>query len=265
MTNFVHIVSGDSASGSLKRALATDNIQDNEVISLLEDLSIGPIQNLETTKGKLNRQKWWGKISQWITEDDFEIECSKIDKIKELSSQKNLCFWLGKDTINKLAFAKLTFELKDTKANIYIMDYPSNHFRFPTGDRQFFNIRFLPPEQLVLLKKHIRKALPEDLSKLILLWKQALNQESILRVINENNEVQHVVESFYDEYLLKCCSPEMQNAGKIIGCAIGEVSKTDDIGSEYLSWRLKKLAESNRLTYSGSLSKIRDYKVKLNP
>ncbi|WP_192350381.1 DUF1835 domain-containing protein [Algoriphagus sp. Y33] len=88
MKNLVHITGGDSAGFSLKRSIELRNIPMPEVISLKDDLRVGPLGGIDTETGYDKRREWWNTIAEMSEDreyvDSFYDDLKKLKRIKKI-------------------------------------------------------------------------------------------------------------------------------------------------------------------------------------
>lgn len=65
---------------------------------------------------------------------------------------------------------------------------------------------------------------------------------------------------YYDAELLKYISGDWQKASKVIGQFLSKAKETT--GDAYLLWRLRKLAEENRIEMQGEMKNKKDFEIK---
>jgi hypothetical protein len=91
----VHIAPGDSASGSLRRAIQ-DAGRDDEVLSWLDDLSCGPMASDDPAE----RAKWWAPFH---SDRDIEADLKAFwDRVA--ATDDRLVVWFGRHRASELAF-----------------------------------------------------------------------------------------------------------------------------------------------------------------
>src|ERR1700694_2291601 len=92
----LHIAPGDSAGGSLKRAIQ-DAGRDDDVLSWPDDLSCGPIASDEPSA----RAEWWAPFR-----GDRDIEADlKAFWERVSTTDDRLVVWFGRRSASELAFS----------------------------------------------------------------------------------------------------------------------------------------------------------------
>lgn len=258
----IHIVCGHSAAGTLKQSFDINPILKGEIWVLQDDLSIGPIHNLDSIEGRKYRMRWFNQITN---SNQFEDTKTKIlQKIKTHSAIQPFYLWFGKDTNTVLAFAQLLYDFKDLDINWFSISYPEKLYDYPSGRDLFININILNPSQVSELTRYIGNLHDAERAELVSKWQNLTKTNSNLRITLENGEIVHKEVTNFDDYLLKLCSKTPQKSAVIIAGAVIALSNTyNHIGDQFLNWRLKELVKKEMLKHKGTLNEIRDYQVQL--
>jgi len=92
----LHITPGDSAGGSLRRAIR-DAGRDDEVLPFLDDLSCGPIEPDDPAV----RASWWARFH-----DGMEVEKSlQTFWSRATDFEGRVVLWFGRQSAQELAFS----------------------------------------------------------------------------------------------------------------------------------------------------------------
>ena len=107
----IHIAFGDSAYGSLKSVLQKSNEHQNEqIICINEDFSIGPIYKLETHEGMQQRKQWLkdlliktGPASEQDYLDWIEaVLQNNVQVANEIPNDSKVILWHGYNTSDEI-------------------------------------------------------------------------------------------------------------------------------------------------------------------
>ena len=248
----IHIVIGESAGGSLKYYL--QNIEKNfhdEVLVVSEDLSFGPIGEIDLEKGRQNRAKWlldmYNNLSYDMGENNKDNFNRLHEKIMSINSKDSVLIWHGPNAKDQVALRYLVACLK-TKS-IYEVNI-----------KDLRSFGECPPEDFGKLRTHRCEIKEDRLQVLKCEWKYLRNSKSNLRVY-EDCKLKIVNEDYFDNYLLENCSYNFDRAPRIIGQTMG---RTDHLMNDvFLDYRLRHLIQNQVVSMSGELATMRDYSAKL--
>lgn len=274
----VHILFGDSASGSLKRVLKEMELQDEEkVISFSDLFSIGPVWQLNDEVG-LNQRYEWIK-NHLILDDDY------IDKyqhhfntttsmINAIPNDVPIIIWGGENSHEQTALRYVLYLLKDKDNDIFLVNTTKqykNQFDVPDTDCYPLHTGEIIPEKLRLIYEKSRQVFPvsqEQRKKLEEEWQELSSTQEVLRIWG-NNEIKNVDEAYYDDYIINKAKKlhkerknnEFMKSARLIGEAIGDLDQY--IGDEYFEYRVRSLIMKGVFEIEGVPKAMRFYSVKL--
>ena len=274
----VHILFGDSASGSLKNALKEMGLQDEEkVISFSDLFSIGPVWQLQDKVG-LNQRYDWIK-NHLIFDDDYMDEYQHnfndtTSMIQAIPQNTKIIIWGGENSHEQTALRYVMYLLKGKNYDIVLMDTTKqykNHFDVPDTDCYPLHTGEIIPEKLRLIYEKGRKVSPisqEQCEKLVKEWQELSSTQEVLRVW-ENQEIMSVEETYYDDYIInkaKKLHKERENndfmkSARLIGEVIGYLNQY--IGDEYFEYRVRHLIMNGVFEIEGVPKAMRFYSVRL--
>lgn len=242
-----------------------DNI---ELIKLVDNLSIGPVCNLETIDGVYSRKDWLDNIivdikykEEIISAVDEDV--TTISKISELADMcENVYIWTGYDASELIGTARVLKKMMKLKKSIYVLDFSNIQVQNINGETiSPKSLLQTAPSQIKDVIKYFKLQESADLKK----WEEMLidveSSNSLLRILDINGLISHKRDSYYDKLLLSKCIEEYQNASVVIGQALVDVDIS--VGDYFLNWRIKELVKEKKLESCGQLSDIRDYSVKI--
>ncbi|GGD14947.1 DUF3658 domain-containing protein [Hyunsoonleella pacifica] len=262
-TENIHIIFKEFSRNTL-----TDNkelnIESKNIISLEDDLRVGPISNLNNRVK--DRKNWlsnvFGKtyfVEKTISNVDKDIE--KIDKILKTENPKTFYFWTFKNALDIISTAKLITKLIEFNVTVFIIDFNEITLQNKKGN-SFYpkSLIEVNSPQVYQIFKNFKRVETEELVKWKNLWKKIESENSLLRILDNNGDIKSEKETYFDNLLKSFCSDEFKKSARIIGETL--IESEFSIPDWYLNWRLKKLSEMKKIETIGELKDIRDYKVK---
>lgn len=266
MTEPIHVVFGNSAAHSLEHSFQHNNNLRGEIFSLKDDLTIGPLKDLNDKEG-IDKRADWIKSTQdsllfhkWInfgSKDPTTIEQIR----KHLNAGGNICIWYGKNALDILSLSRLMFEIKPPVERVFIVPVSELKQVSFRGD-EFIpqSLAVLRVEQVAMLDQLVRKVTPSLVEDFIKIWEDVSLKAGPLRVMSDSGEIESKAESFYDEILKSNCTTTFRKSARVIGESLAD---TDQVNEHTLNWRLKELVKQNQIEGKGTLNYIRDYEVRL--
>lgn len=263
MRNYVHITGSDSVGSSLKSSFGLRNIL-SEVISLNDDLRVGPLTGIDSETGYDKRREWWGTITEMSEHtqyvDSFYGDLKKIERIKLLLEENNkICIWYGTSLFDKLMMGRL-LNFVNHSQNIFVVPV-SDHTVTNISGRQFVpeTLGVMSPEQILELDPYLRPISQTEINKSIEIWKHVESNNATMRLWNGTIVEMHA-DIYFDSALLVNCTIEFQKSARVVGKTL--VDTGFKVSDTILNWRLKELVRKNKLEAKGTLRKMRDYEVK---
>ncbi|WP_155592192.1 DUF1835 domain-containing protein [Lysinibacillus cavernae] len=268
----VHVVFGDSSSGSLK--LALKDMEEEKVICLSDNFSIGPIWKLEEEEGLAQRHKWL--MNHINIDEDYLFKYQYVFKntllqIHAIPEHVRIIIWAGENSDEQTALRYVLYLLKDRANNIIFINTTTNYNKYFTKT----NLA-LPPkhtgevasDKLRKIYERNRSSQPlsqEERKKYEHDWLTLSNDRDNLRVW-ENKRICNVDEDYYDDYIIHTAKRlhverNFLKSARLIGEIIGHLNQA--IGDQYFDYRLIHLILQGVFEIEGVPKAMRFYSVKL--
>ncbi|MGY4691014.1 DUF1835 domain-containing protein [Salibacterium sp. K-3] len=277
--NVVHILFGETASGSLKRALEEMELQDKEkVISFSDMFSIGPVWQLHEQAGRNHRYEW---IKNHLIYEDDDIDeyqhrfNNTTSLIHAIAKNTPIFIWVGENSHEQTALRYVLYLLKDKNHDVFLMNTTEQYksqFNIPAADCYPLHTGEIVPEKLRFIYENGRKisspVSQEQRKELEEEWQELSSTQEVLRVW-ENNRIQSVDEAYYDDYIINKAKKlhkerknnEFMKAARLIGEVIGYLDQY--IGDVYFEYRVRHLIMHGVFEIKGVPKAMRFYSVKL--
>ena len=263
-----HIVFGQIAKATLIKSELL-NLAEIEIICLEDQLSIAPLCDLNSDSSIEKRKKWFSNTFETSPFDDSHIsdvvdkDIESINKLIDQSEKmEEIYLWTGFDASEIVGTARFLYYLLPLDKKIHIANYPNIPLKSIHGNTIYPPTLYTTAvEQVNEVLNHFRLLSKTELKLWCDIWAKALPENSLIRVLNKNGEINGEDESYFDSYLLFNCQAEFQTAARVIVHTLVDIEF--GVGDSYLNWRLKQLVAMNKLEACGTLKEIRDYKVRL--
>jgi hypothetical protein len=248
MAKEYHIVCGENSSNNLMISDVIDFSNENiKLITLLDTLVLGPLYDLKTLRGINERINWFEEFFQ---ETDFyfhrEINGKDIAvKLREITSGDSIFIWLGDDGNEYIWKAAILNFLKDISITIYTVDWQNIPFNSHNGyNAKLFSLYVCTSENIQLAKQYFRLITNNEKLFFEKSWEKFLRNNSNLRILNNQNQIEESDITYFDDILIANCTPDFQFSFKVIGLTIGNMYNgynSNGIGDYFLIERLKQL------------------------
>ena len=274
----VHIVFGDSPTGSLKVALKELGLNQQERIITFSDLfSIGHVWNLHELHGVTNRFKW---LKTHINLDDevlFDYETHfkrTLLNIEQVPSEYPIIIWAGENPHEQTGLRFVLYLLKEKLNDIQIININEaykTHFERNEIDYLPLYMGELSPSQLKKIYENKRNGhvlTQIERKDYELQWQQLCKTKEVLRIWN-HHKITRVPETFFDDIIIntvKKFHQERKNnnfikAARIIGDVIGHLDNY--VGDQFIEYRVRRLIFDGVFDMEGVLTAMRFYSIKL--
>lgn len=274
----VHIVFGDSTSGSLKQALKELNYQKEERIIRFSDmLEVGPIWQLHKEEGLNNRYEW---LKNHINLDDEYIDEYKynfnraVSMMKAIPKRAPIMIWTGENAHEQTALRYVLFLLKDKINDIFILNATKKYEdQFNVPDNECFPLHTgeIPPEKLIWIYEESRKLAPvsqHQFEEFVEEWQALSTTKECLRIW-EKHKIKNVEETYYDNIIINKAKHLHKERGyndfihsaRLIGEVIGHLNQS--IGDSFFEYRVRQLILKGIFEIKGVPKAMRYYSVRL--
>ena len=199
MKEKLHIVFGKSTSGLLRMSFKYNSSIFGNILSLNDDMSMGPIANLDNISGIRVRKNWWDTVTKdtyyntWVlNEVDANIE--KYQYIKN-DLKKQTYVWVGNDATSIVGFIRLMDQLEGIDKELFLIDCSHKYTRAKnsiTGISSFNYTQSLDPKIMASLFFQAGKINVDKRRAVAEKWKQLLLGHDNLRISKINGDIQGV-------------------------------------------------------------------------
>lgn len=261
--NYTHIVFGDLAKGSLKYFFENnENDYSGEVVGLLDDFFVGPLNNIDKEEGFRQRIYWMNNLNKEVIPYFEEYSKAVVDSynnLNDIDKTHTIIIWHGNNASDQVGLRYIISKLENK--HIYEVDvskYPIMFFKDEAyipralGECSIENI-----EKVILNMKKIDNKRLEELKND---WQELRNSKENLRIVKDSKIV-GVEEDFYDSKIVANTGFNFKMAARIIGKTMGESKHL--VTDTYIDYRIRKLIEQGKIKYQGHLESMRDYQIRV--
>ncbi len=259
MNKLINICFSQSAGGSFKHAISTNELEDNQkVIVLFDNLSQGSIKagvNIEERINWCNIFKGEDPLKPFADYDIDELKENYNafhDEISKVDNSDTLYLWYGSS--GEFCGMLYTLELlKNRNLNIYLVNVKDTVIKRKEIEFQARSTGEIIPENIEKYAAAKRKLDSNEYRELLDAWESLKKDNSILRVLKDG-KVESVNENYFDIDILKYTPKEFRNPIRTVGEVLGK--SEERISDEYIFWRIKELIKAGKIEYNGKFGVI---------
>ncbi|MFD1032529.1 DUF1835 domain-containing protein [Metaplanococcus flavidus] len=274
--NTVHLVTSESAAGSLRVGLA----QPKTVIGFPDAFSIGPLWRLPEKAGLDFRIEWL------FNNINFEEETAEYERkiknallqIDDIEPAVPIYIWYGNNAEEQTALRFYLWLLRDKTNDICLMNTTELYEKYIAAEdgSAYFHTGLLDSKMLKQFFENEKKNLPLSEEEKIHFhreWAVLSETEEVLRIWRngqiQNGQIQTVSESHFDSLIIAKLEERHQKQTSkdfiLVAQLIGEiVAGLDELVHHfYLEYRVRELLYNGTLEIRGVPKSMRHYGVKL--
>jgi hypothetical protein len=266
----IHIVFNEPDVEVLQKAIEMDESMAGEIKIIRDDYAVGPLQNIFTPEGALQRKEWWktvlegGDYEGSVEEDKVNDEQVLLDITEKLTNDENeqLWIWAAQNKHDVCGYYWLVSQLAGFQGRVQILYL--NNLPFINEKGNIFYPEWLsqiPPKEFIKAKKLARPVTTSEFEIDGDEWNKICAQGSMVRLLEGGKKILHKEEHYYDTDLSRFIMPDAQKASKIIHSFLSKNKETT--GDAFLLWRLKTMLQQNeKYEVSGKIAGMKDFEIK---
>ncbi len=267
----VHIVTSESAAGSLRVGLE----KSNTIIGFPDSFSAGPLWKLDEKVGQSFRAEWLAENINYEN-DDYEYEnkvSNTLREIEDIANHVPIYIWYGNNADEQTALCFYLYLLRDRKNDTFLMNSTEFHERYGVAveGQLIFHTGQMDGEILRTFTGNHKENKPLSENKRIQYhreWEKLSETTDVLRVWIDD-KIQGVPEYHYDSVILETIEELHKEQGTKdfikTGSVLGEIIERIDVDIDifFLEYRIRHLVYSGALGLKGIPKSMRHYSVKL--
>lgn len=257
----LHVTFGDSAYGALRIALLKAK-RDEEIITLIDSLSFGPIDTLSQEE----RQAWMEAELGFEREEGFEARVHDFWQ-KLLTDKRHKVIWTSRrSAMDYTGFLECLWRLGDKPCSVVDLTNVWRSSRDNDGNLRSPTLAIALPflNEEAIISSRIDAITASDRSRYHTIWEQLRRENAPFRLVSDEGIASAPITCF-DNDVLSCVKKDWQKSTRVIG----EVMVRDwpmtyiQTGDHVYFSRLQKLVEAGIVESRGDMSKMRSSEVRL--
>ena len=254
----LHIAPGDSAGGSLRRAVRSTG-SDDDVLSCRDNLSCGPIASDDQPE----RAEWWG---QFYEDPDIEANLKAFwDRVS--TTEDRLVVWFGRYSASELSFFHAWVDRLGDRPFKFI-DVTARQVPFRRrdgtgGTRSMESVGIMNPDMLRSLLGSEQPAMLPLREEARQRWRRLKAENAPFRVATDAGLVSAPID-YFDPWLLKQATTEWRAIGHIVGETMAYCDEPYmQVGNVMLQSRVVALVTDGKLLADGDPWDMQSCRVRL--
>lgn len=267
----IHIVFNEADIEVLKKAQELDESLAGEVVIIRDDYAVGPVVNIYETEGYQQRREWWKALveqSPYDTEQlmnmvDDRLTVHNLKKALDEKEKEEIWIWMGQNQHDVCGYYWLMSQFGNYQGRVFVLYL--NNLPFINEKGQIFYptwIHEIQPKEFLKAKKLCRKITLSEFEVDPDEWRKLCDDNAFVRILEGGKKIASKDEDFYDNDVLAGITNEWQKGNKVMHNILAKMKvKTGDV---FLLWRMKNLAEQEKIEINGDTSKNwKDFEVRL--
>jgi len=266
----IHIVFQRNDVDVLKEAMELDMQLDGEIIQVMDDWAVGPIQDIYNSEGISARKQWWrevlsggdydGIVDDGSLADDHRMVSGLTERLREHSNEV-VWIWAAQNKHDVSGYYWLISQLKEFQGRIYILYLNNLPFISLKGNIFYpVNLFDIPSREFLKAKKLARPVTIAEFELDSDEWQRLANERKAVRLLEGGKKLTQEDADFFDTALRTFITAEWQRASRIIHHYLSRA--THITGDAYLLWRLKGIAATGEIDVQGEVRKMKDFEIK---
>jgi len=266
----VHIVFEEANIEALRKSFELDSSLQGDIFSIKDDFAVGPLRDIYTEKGILNRHQWWRDVLHGGHYDGIADD-GHVDDNKEVAELKTkliedpkevVWIWAAQNKHDVAGYYWLVSQLKDFQGRIIILYLNNLPFINQKGNIFYPTSLFqIQSKELIKAKKLARPITISEFETDPDEWVKICSEDKGVRLLEGGKKLIQKGYDYYDAELLKFIGNEWQKVAKLFQQYYSKVK--DTTGDAYLLWRLKQLIEEGKVEMQGNTQNMKEFEVKL--
>ena len=261
-----HIVVGDLAAQPLTEAVMSEASMQGEVVVMKDILHVGSLQKEEGQSFSDMRSAFWQQV---VINEKQPVEVKDLERLLEITtalnndSEAQVWFWMAPSPADVCAYHWMLKYLAKHSGRFSMLNIAGLPFLDENGKVYYpKSLSEILPRELVKARRLARLVTPAEFEVDGDEWKKMVEENAPIRTHEGGKKLTSRGEDHYDNQLMSFCSHQFQKASRIIHQALSKYNIPT--GDMYLGWRLRKMAEAEKLQLQGDVAKsLKDFEVKL--
>jgi hypothetical protein len=251
-----HIVFDSRGAGLLNEAMDLDDGLDGETILIHDDYSVGPIRDLFSEEGSVQRQKWWKEVKDEEKDPDKDEYDPFILKklVKRMMEEEfdQVWIWVAANTKDICGYYSVLSELQAFSGRVHVLHLNNLPFISEKGNVFYPNsLSEIPAREFIKAKKLARCIYDSEFETDNDEWNRLASENKNLRLLEGGKKIAQQADDYYDKAILHFLQPAFQKIQRVVQHFL--LKSPDKLNEHFLSWRLRQLVASGAVEQQGEM------------
>ncbi len=255
----LHIVFQEADINTLQEAITFDKALQGEVWQIRDEFSVGPIADIYEKEGYQQRRNWWKEVLQFTPHADSlslvddKLTVHNIQK-KIAEESEAIWIWVAQNKHDVCGYYWLVSQLKDYQGNVFVLNL--NNLPFINEKGGIFypeNLFQIQPKEFIKAKKLTRAVTASEFEMDGDEWARLCNENAIIRILEGGKKICSKEVSYYDDVIFGMLQKEPQKLTRYLHSFHAKTNT--HTGDVFIVWRIRSLAEENKIIINGDWSK----------
>lgn len=265
----IHIVFNEADVKVIKEAIALDESLQGEVVQIIDDYALGPLNNIYVGEGIEARKQWWRDV---LAGGDYDgkADSGEVDDYKTIAElvgtmrrnvEETIWIWAAQNKHDVSGYYWLLKYIQEFQRRVFILYLNNLPFINKKGNIFYPNwLHEIQAKEFLKAKKLAREITLSEFEVDPDEWTKLCEENKGVRLLEGGKKLGQAEYDYYDDELIKFITPDWQKASKIISQFINKAKETT--GEAYLLWRLKVLIAQDKFDVQGKLGNMKDFEIK---
>ncbi len=263
----IHLVFNEDDVNVIEEAIKLDESLEGKVVSLTDDYSFGPINDLYHKEGIESRREWWegivagGDFEGKNIIDDHTIIATLVGNLRR-DEEEIIWIWAAQNSHDVSGYYWILNYLKEFQGRIFILYLNNLPFINEKGSIFYPNaLNEIPPKEFLKAKKLERPLTPSEFEVDPDEWEKLSSQNKGIRILEGGKKLIQTDYDYFDSEIKKYILPDWQKASKIIQQFLSK-SKLP-LSEAFVLWRLKTIVAMGLVEAQGNIGLMKDFELKI--
>ena len=246
-----------------------DESLQGEVVQIIDDYAIGPLNNIYVGEGIEARKQWWRDV---LAGGDYDgkADSGEVDDYKTIAElvgtmrrnvEETIWIWAAQNKHDVSGYYWLLKYMQEFQRRVFILYLNNLPFINKKGNIFYPNwLHEIQATEFLKAKKLAREITLSEFEVDPDEWTKLCEENKGVRLLEGGKKLGQAEYDYYDDELIKFITPDWQKASKIISQFLNKAKETT--GDAYLLWRLKVLIAQDKFDVQGKLGNMKDFEIK---
>ncbi len=253
-----HILFDARGADLISEAMDADEALDGETILIKDDYSIGPINDLHSEAGRINRRNWFStsvpdeKIFLANQQDDISDAIVLDNIIQRMGEEEfdQIWIWIAPNARDICGYYWLISQLKKFAGRVYVLHLNNLPFIGEKGNVFYpLYLAEIPSREFVKAKRLARQVTTAEFETDPDEWDRIVAENKNLRLLEGAKKIIQKNDDHLDKNILHSLQPSFQKISRAVHQFL--LKSPEKVSESFIFWRLRELINSGVIEQQG--------------